>query len=96
MRRIACLVVPTCTVLVASMAWATEDATPRHYRHGRHVLHAAPAPTSERRVPAAESGSQNRFHSPFTPYAHPGDGDNDGLSRDPDECNKGCIGGNPG
>ena len=30
------------------------------------------------------------------PYAHPGDGDNDGLSRDPDDCNKGCIDGNPG
>jgi hypothetical protein len=32
----------------------------------------------------------------FRPYANPGDGDDDGLSRDPDDCNKGCIGGNPG
>ena len=30
------------------------------------------------------------------PYAHPGEGDDDGLSRDPDDCMKGCIGGNPG
>ena len=31
-----------------------------------------------------------------SPMPHPGDGDDDGLSRDPDDCNKGCIGGNPG
>jgi len=54
------------------------------------VMQTAPAP-----VPAAESGSVDRFQ-PFKPYAHPGDGDDDGLSRDPDDCNKGCIGGNPG
>ena len=30
------------------------------------------------------------------PYPHPGDGDDDGLSRDLDHCMKGCIGGNPG
>jgi len=96
MRSIACLVVAVCAVLAVSAAWATESAVPRHHRHGRHVTHAAPAPTSERRVRAAESGSLDRFHSPFKPYAHPGDGGNDGLSRDPDECNKGCIDGNSG
>jgi hypothetical protein len=32
----------------------------------------------------------------FKPYLHPGDGDDDGISRDPDDCMKGCIGGNPG
>jgi hypothetical protein len=95
MRSIACLVVATCAVLAASTAWATENAASRHHHHGRHVTHAAPAPTSERRVPAAESGPADRFQS-FKPYAHPGDGDDDGLSRDPDECMKGCIGGNPG
>jgi hypothetical protein len=87
MRSNACLVATVCAVLAASTAWAA--APPRHHHHGRHVIHAAPSPTSERRVPAAES-------SPFAPYAHPGEGDDDGLSRDPDECMKGCIGGNPG
>jgi hypothetical protein len=29
----------------------------------------------------------------FAPYAHAGDGDNDGLSREADDCNKGCIDG---
>ena len=89
------MLVATCAVLAASAAWATESAASRHHRHGRHVTHT-PAPTSERRVPAAESGALDRFHSPFKPYARPGDGNNDGLSRDPDKCNKGCIDGNPG
>jgi hypothetical protein len=96
MRRNACLVVAMYAVLAVSAAGATESAAPGHHRHGRHVTHTAPAPTSERRVPAAESGSRDRFHSPFKPYARPGDGNNDGLSRDPDECNKGCIDGNSG
>ena len=91
----ACLVVAMGAFLAASAAWAAESAASRHHHHGRHVTHTAPAPTSERRVPAAESGSVDRFQ-PFKPYAHPGDGDDDGLSRDPDECMKGCIGGNPG
>ena len=80
MRSIAYLVVAMCAVLAASTAWAAEN-TSRHHRHG--------PPTSERRVPAAESGWGK-------PYAHPGDGDDDGLSRDPDDCNKGCIDGNSG
>ena len=81
----ACLVVAMCAVLAASTAWAAENAASRHHRH----RHTTQAPTSERRVPAAESGWGK-------PYAHPGDGDDDGLSRDPDDCNKGCIDGNSG
>jgi hypothetical protein len=92
MRSNACLMVAMCAVLAVSTAWATESAALRHHRHGRHETHAAPAPTSERPFPAPP----DRFYSPFKPYAHPGDGDNDGLSRDPDDCNKGCIDGNPG
>jgi hypothetical protein len=89
MRSNACLVVAMYAVLAASTAWAAENAATRHYRHGRHVTHTAKAPTSQRQVPAAKSGWGK-------PYAHPGDGDDDGLSRDPDDCNKGCIDGNPG
>jgi hypothetical protein len=96
MRSTACLVVAMCALLAASTAWATDNAASRHHRHGRHVTHAAPAPTSKRPVPAAERAPPDMFHSLFKPYAHPGDGDDDGLSRDPDECMKGCIGGNPG
>ena len=88
-RSNACLVVAMCVVLATSTAWAAENVASRHHRHGRHVTHTTQAPTSERRVPAAESGWGK-------PYAHPGDGDDDGLSRDPDDCNKGCIDGSPG
>ena len=91
-----CLVVAMSAVLAASTAWATENTASRHHGHGRHVTHATPAPTSDPRAPAVESGSLDRFHSPFKPYVRPGDGNNDGLSRDADECHKGCIDGNSG
>jgi hypothetical protein len=55
MRSNACLVVAMCAVLAASTAWATENAASRHHRHGRHVTHPVPAPTSKRPVPTAES-----------------------------------------
>ncbi len=72
----------------------TEQPTPYHHYqvhrwHGPHhfVAHnTAPAP-----APTAPQTNQM-----FKPYAHPGEGDDDGLSRDPDDCMKGCIGGNPG
>src|SRR6202021_802424 len=48
------------------------------------------------RPPGRETRRRDTTRSPLKPYPHPGDGDNDGLSRDPDDCNKGCIDGNPG
>ena len=74
----------------------TEQPTPyHHYRvHPRHGPHHhrfganSPAPAT---APTAPETNQI-----FKPYPHPGDGDDDGLSRDPDDCMKGCIGGNPG
>jgi hypothetical protein len=91
----ACLLAAMGAVLAVSAAWATESAAPRHHHHGRHVTHAAPAPLIERPGPAAERRPDTSQFL-FKPYAHPGEGDDDGLSRDPDECMKGCIGGNPG
>ncbi len=55
----------------------------------------APGATSER-AGAAIEGAPSRPDQMFQPYAAPGDGDDNGLSRDPDDCMKGCIGGNPG
>jgi hypothetical protein len=89
MKCSASLVVAMFAVLAVSAAWAESTGT-RHHQ-GHHRTQAAPARTSNRPVPTAERGS-----SPSGAYAHPGDGDNDGLSRDPDDCNKGCIDGNPG
>ncbi|WP_374546286.1 hypothetical protein [Rhodoblastus sp.] len=61
--------------------------------------YAASAETRHHPTPAPAVQAQPAEQAPgpsLKPYAHPGDGDNDGLSRDPDDCNKGCIGGNPG
>lgn len=71
---------------------------PHHTVHHHYVAHnpaPAPARMAQRPGKPVESGppQTNRM---FKPYANPGDGDDDGLSRDPDDCNKGCIGGNPG
>jgi hypothetical protein len=60
---------------------------PHHEVHHRFVAHN-PVPAA---APTAPQTNQM-----FEPYAHPGEGDDDGLSRDPDDCMKGCIGGNPG
>jgi hypothetical protein len=59
------------------------------------VTHHRAQPATKRHPPAAETVPQD-VHRPFGPYPHTGEGDNDGLSRDPDDCNKGCIDGNPG
>jgi hypothetical protein len=80
--------------IVASAAAAIENAPVRHHRH--HERHHATQPAPNRPAPAAQNGNLDTIRSPLKPYPHPGDGDNDGLSRDPDDCNKGCIDGNPG
>jgi hypothetical protein len=80
--------------IAASAAAAIENAPVRHHHH-QHRHHTT-QPATKRTVPAVQSGSQDTIHRPFTPYPHSGEGDNDGLSRDPDDCNKGCIDGNPG
>jgi hypothetical protein len=67
---------------------------PHHTLHHHFVAHdRAPgaAPVAER--PDSQPPRTNQM---FQPYADPGQGDDDGLSRDPDDCMKGCIGGNPG
>jgi hypothetical protein len=67
-----------------------------HHHHHHEVAHnAAPIPESAaaaQRPEVVESPQPNQM---FKPYAQPGEGDDDGLSRDPDDCMKGCIGGNP-
>jgi len=68
-----------------------------HHRHHHHTAQRA----ATRPVPAAQNGTLGPIRPPIGPYLHgpyphTGDGDNDGLSRDPDDCNKGCIDGNPG
>ena len=82
-----------------SLACATEGAGPatRPYHHPHHhayhrlpvVRDAAPAP-----APAAPQAAPFGLALPrIAPYPD-GKGDEDGLSDDPNDCNKGCIGGN--
>jgi len=69
---------------------------PHHAVHHHTVAHnPAPTPVAQRPGEPVESGPP-QTNEMFKPYANPGDGDENGLSRDPDDCNKGCIGGNPG
>ena len=84
----------------------TEPATVHHHTHVHHyygphhtvhhhfAAHAAPESTAAAQRPGGgiESPQTNQM---FKPYAEPGEGDADGLSSDPDDCMKGCIGGNP-
>jgi hypothetical protein len=85
-----------------SVAYATEDAPPathpyhHHYRvHHRipAVRHTAPAPVVVAPPPAAQPAPFGLAWPHIAPYPD-GKGDEDGLSEDPNDCNKGCIDGN--
>jgi hypothetical protein len=95
--------------LSGSLAAAAQTEQPtvhHHYRHNypsHHTVHHHAAAHGQARAPESMAASQRpgeAVESPqpnqmFRPYANPGDGDEDGLSSDPDDCMKGCIGGNP-
>ena len=69
---------------------------PHHTVHHHFVAHnPAPAPIAQRPGETVENAPPSAINQMFRPYAQPGEGDDDGLSRDPDDCMKGCIGGNP-
>ena len=76
----------------------TEQPTVHHryplHHHHHYVAHNPAAPPIAQRP--GEESAPPQTNQMFRPYAHPGEGDDDGLSRDPDDCMKGCIGGNPG
>jgi len=88
-------------LLSASLAASaqTDQPTVHHYHHVHHHHHyIAHGPAPERaaaRPGEAVETPPTATNQMFRPYAQPGEGDNDGLSRDPDDCMKGCIGGNP-
>jgi hypothetical protein len=77
-------------VILAAPAY--DGATPI-YKHRVHAHHAYRSIQTEK----IERGSTPApgFFLRIAPY-QPGQGDTVGLSRNPDDCNKGCIGGNPG
>jgi hypothetical protein len=68
---------------------------PGHAVHHHYVAHGpamAPAPVAT--SPAPQAGPFGLALPHIAPYPD-NQGDEDGLSRDPDDCMKGCIGGNP-
>jgi hypothetical protein len=69
---------------------------PHHAVHHRHVAHGpamAPAPVPAAAAPAPQAGPFGLALPHIAPYPD-GKGDEDGLSEDQDDCNKGCIDGN--
>jgi hypothetical protein len=80
----------------------TEQPTAHHHHYATHhtvhhhtVAHGpamAPAPVAT--APAPQAGPFGLALPHIAPYPD-NQGDEDGLSRDPDDCMKGCIGGNP-
>jgi hypothetical protein len=89
-------------VAVSPVAAAPSDpaAEPPPHPHRHHQRHHAvrPAPAASAHPnPRAETNTPAPAPEwpGFKPYPF-GEGDEEGLSRDPDDCAKGCIGGNPG
>jgi hypothetical protein len=74
-------------ILAASAALAAEGGSARH-RHHR------PAHADVRTQHTVQPQPEESLIPSLTPYARSGEGNNTGLSRDPDDCATGCIGGN--
>jgi hypothetical protein len=73
------------------------DGPVHHHRIYHHVRHVSRTPESAAVAPGATAQVAPlapSFFPRLAPYAN-GQGDEDGLSRDVNDCNKGCIGGNP-
>ena len=93
MKTSATIALTFAALLSASLAASAQIEHPTVHRHPHHHHYVAAPPAAPTEPVESAPPQTNKM---FSPYAHPGDGDNDGLSRDPDDCNKGCIGGNPG
>jgi hypothetical protein len=94
MKGLLRMAVVASTVLAAPFACANEGAAHRHRVH--HPAHRGAAIEPARPAAIAPPAAVAPAAPSFTPDGHSGEHGNDGLSRDPDDCNKGCIGGNPG
>jgi hypothetical protein len=92
----AALALVVLTVPVAANAY--DGAAPIH-RQRIHSHHAYGAVQTEKIEPGSTAQIPAEPAPSFFPHIAPnlpGQGDTDGLSRNPDDCNRGCIGGNPG
>ena len=89
------------TVLSGSLAAyaQTEQPTPYHHHHvhrfqgPHHTVHHHFVAHNPAEAPAAQATPFGFALPHIAPYPD-GKGDEDGLSEDEDDCNKGCIDGN--
>ena len=94
-KTFAFCVALSCATVVSLSVAAGETSLPvnHHVRYAPHPVRGVAAPT------LAQQASNSAALPPFSwlaglgvkPYP-PGQGDADGLSRNIDDCNKGCIG----
>jgi hypothetical protein len=95
MKMSVALGIAVATVLaVPALADSGDGASIRHHHAYRH-LHRAVQSQSVPPRPTAQVPPPAPIAIPVAPYPN-GQGDEDGLSRHIGDCNKGCIGGNPG
>jgi hypothetical protein len=95
-QTIAFCIALSCAAVV-SLSVAAGETSPRAKHHIRHAPHVISGPATP---PPAEQASNRPIVPPFSwlaqlfpnvkPYP-PGQGDTDGLSRNPEDCNKGCV-----
>jgi hypothetical protein len=90
-----------CAAALASSALAAETShtSPRLERHALHHVNVGVAPRRADQAPNDAAAPPpfswlTRLFPNVKPYP-PGEGDADGLSRNIEDCNKGCIGINP-
>ena len=93
MRASATAALAVGVILAAPIAANAYDSATPTYKHRVHADHAYRSTQTEKIEPGSTAAPS--FFPTIAPYP-PGQGDTDGLSRNPDDCNKGCIGGNPG
>ena len=97
MKKIFAFCITLSCAAIVSVSVAAGETSLRVNHHGRHAPHGS-RPTASA---AAAQASNRPTVPPFSwltqlfpnvkPYP-PGQGDADGLSRNIDDCNKGCIG----
>jgi hypothetical protein len=99
MRLSAAAALALGVILAVPVAANAYDGAASIHKHRFHAHHAHKAiqtgkiePRSTAQIPAEAAPS---FFSHIAPHLR-GQSNTDGLSRNPDDCNKGCIGGNPG
>ncbi len=83
---------------VPALAGEVDTHAKVHHRHAYRHMHetAQPGAITRNATPQAPpAGSAPIVFPGIAPYPN-GQGDEDGLSRHIGDCNKGCIGGNPG